>query len=88
MHPTVEALVLDLLEWVGDRARPYAEVIDAWRTSCPRLTVWEDAIDDGLVVQKREGRDLIVTVTERGEILLRAAGREICKPGAQAPARR
>ncbi len=45
----VEALILDLLEWVGAEPRPYAEVLDAWRTSCPRLPVWEDANDRGFV---------------------------------------
>jgi D-3-phosphoglycerate dehydrogenase / 2-oxoglutarate reductase len=39
----VDALVLDLLEWIGPGARPYAEVMEAWRTSCPRLPVWEEA---------------------------------------------
>jgi hypothetical protein len=37
MSDTVDALVLDLLEWIGPRPRPYGEVLDAWRTSCPRL---------------------------------------------------
>ena len=41
--PTVDALVLDLLDWIGPTPRPYAEVMDAWRTSCPRLPVWEEA---------------------------------------------
>jgi len=50
-----ESLVLDLLEWIGATPRPYAEVMNAWRTSCPRLTIWEDAVDAGLVlVQNRE----------------------------------
>jgi hypothetical protein len=40
---SVDTLVLDLLEWVGPSPRPYAEVLEAWRTSCPRLPVWEDA---------------------------------------------
>ena len=39
----VEPLILDLLEWIGPRSRPYAEVLEAWRTSCPRLPVWEEA---------------------------------------------
>ena len=43
MSDPVDALVLDLLEWIGPTARPYAEVIEAWRTSCPRLPVWEEA---------------------------------------------
>ena len=45
----VEALVLDLLEWIGPQPRAYSEVMDAWRTSCPRLPVWEDANDRGFV---------------------------------------
>jgi D-3-phosphoglycerate dehydrogenase len=46
----VEALILDLLEWVTKRERTYEEVMEAWRTSCPRLPVWEEANDRGLVV--------------------------------------
>jgi hypothetical protein len=45
----VENLILDLLEWLRLRDRSYEEVIDAWRTSCPKLPVWEDANDRGLV---------------------------------------
>jgi hypothetical protein len=46
---TQEALVLDLLTWLADGGRPYAEVMARWRTSCPRLSIWEDAIAMGLV---------------------------------------
>ena len=46
---TIENLILDLLEWVGRTERTYQETMDAWRTSCPRLPVWEDATDRGLV---------------------------------------
>jgi D-3-phosphoglycerate dehydrogenase len=45
----VDALILDLLEWIGKGARPYAEVIEAWRTSCPRLPVWEEANQRGFI---------------------------------------
>jgi hypothetical protein len=45
----MQALTLQLLEWVDERPRSYAETIDAWKSSCPRLTVWEDAVADGLV---------------------------------------
>jgi D-3-phosphoglycerate dehydrogenase / 2-oxoglutarate reductase len=48
----VEALILDLLEWVAKRERTYEEVMEAWRTSCPRLPVWEEANDRGLVVRE------------------------------------
>jgi D-3-phosphoglycerate dehydrogenase len=46
---TVDALVLDLLEWIGSSPRPYDEVMEAWRTSCPRLPVWETANERGFV---------------------------------------
>jgi len=41
----MESLILDLLEWLVKRDRSYEEVMDVWRTSCPRLPVWEDAND-------------------------------------------
>ena len=67
MTDPVEALVLDLLEWIGPHPRTYAEVIDAWRTSCPRLPVWEDAQDRGLVEQRhRPGGATLVCVTPLG----------------------
>ena len=49
MIDTVDNLILDLVEWVGQRERTYQETMDAWRTSCPRLPVWEDACDRGFV---------------------------------------
>lgn len=49
MNEIVESLMLDLVEWLERQPRSYAEAIDAWRTSCPRLTVWEDAVDGGLI---------------------------------------
>lgn len=45
----VENLILDLLEWLALRDRSYEEVMEAWRTSCPKLPVWEEANDRGLV---------------------------------------
>ena len=45
------ALVLDLIEWIAAAPRTYAETMDAWRTSCPRLPVWEDALDHGFVAR-------------------------------------
>src|SRR5438046_202028 len=56
MAPTsdpVDALILDLLEWIGPSGRPYREVIEAWRTSCPRLPVWEEANARGFIDQSR-----------------------------------
>jgi hypothetical protein len=65
-------LILDFLEWLTWDVRPYAEVMDMWRTSCPRLTVWEDAVDGGYVMRKREGSaGAVVEVTPLGRQLLR-----------------
>jgi hypothetical protein len=67
MPDPVDALILDLLEWIGPQPRAYAEVIDAWRTSCPRLPVWEEANDRGFVEsQHRDGLGIVVAVTPSG----------------------
>jgi hypothetical protein len=67
---TVEALVLDLLEWLARRERSYEETMEAWRTSCPRLPVWEDANDDGLVrVENRDGRSFVLVTPAGFELL-------------------
>jgi hypothetical protein len=64
---TVDTLILDLLEWIGPNPRPYAEVIDAWRTSCPRFPVWEDASDRGFIARHRApGRGALVSVSAAG----------------------
>ena len=71
MSDIIDPLVLDLVEWVAKEPRPYAEVIDAWRTSCPRLTVWEEACDRGLLVRKpTDGQGTMVVVTEPGRKFL------------------
>ena len=64
----VEDLVVDLLAWVGPGPRPYDEVLDAWRTSCPRLPVWEEANARGYVacrLDDRLGRVVVVTPAGR-----------------------
>jgi D-3-phosphoglycerate dehydrogenase len=49
MTDSLDDLVLDLLSWLGSGPRPYTEVLEAWRTSCPRLPVWEEANDRGFI---------------------------------------
>ena len=67
----VENLVLDLLEWIAKRREvAYEEVMDAWRTSCPRLPVWEDAIDRRLVTTECMDGRYIVKITSAGLALL------------------
>ena len=76
MTETTDPLVLDLVEWIAREPRLYSEVIATWRTSCPRLTIWEDAVDCGYVAREAvAGFGMIVTVTEDGEKLLRTHGR-------------
>jgi hypothetical protein len=67
MSDPVDALILDLLEWLGPQPRPYAEVLAVWRTSCPRLPVWEDANDRGLILRHYvPGRGAMVSVSTAG----------------------
>jgi hypothetical protein len=53
MEPTMpqepSLIMIQFLAWVADRPRNYAQTMDAWRSSCPRLSVWEDAVIEGLV---------------------------------------
>ena len=62
---TADAPTVQLLVWIAEQSRSYAETIEAWKTSCPRLAVWEDALADDLVR------------VDRGYVLLTAAGREL-----------
>ena len=66
----VEALILDLLEWLAARERSSEEVLEAWRTSCPKLPIWEDANDRGLVTREDRGGRCIVGVSPSGRALL------------------
>ncbi|MGA7963547.1 MAG: hypothetical protein WCA33_17795 [Candidatus Acidiferrales bacterium] len=66
----VDALILDLLEWLARRDRSYEEVMEAWRTSCPKLPVWEEANDRGLVAREDGGGRSIVRVSSLGRELL------------------
>ena len=67
MSDPIQALILDLLEWIDSGARTQAEVIDVWRTSCPRLPVWEEASERGFV-ERREpaGGATVVSLTALG----------------------
>ncbi len=66
----VSPSTLELLAWIGARERTYEATIDAWRTSCPRLSAWEDALADGLVEIVRG----TVVLTARGRSVLNGAG--------------
>ena len=70
MFDPVESLTLDLLEWLAGGERTYEEVMDAWRTSCPRFPVWENANQRRLVVKEHLNGRIIVRVTSSGLALL------------------
>ena len=69
MAETVDSLLLDLLEWIGANPRPYAETLEAWRTSCPRLPVWEEANDRGFIRRHRAlgAGGALVSVSKAGK---------------------
>jgi hypothetical protein len=64
-------LTIQFLEWLSDRPRTYGETMDAWRTSCPRLSIWEDALSAGFVrLGQGRFRERQVIITPRGRSLL------------------
>jgi hypothetical protein len=73
ISPT-EALTLQLVAWAGERPRTYGEAMEAWRTSCPRLPIWEDAVDARLIevlpAQGCRTFDRPIRVTSAGQALL------------------
>ena len=72
MADSPSLIMIQFLSWVADRPRSYPQTMEAWRTSCPRLSVWEDAVIDDLVRIGSDGARM-VTLTERGHGVLRNA---------------
>ena len=76
MSEPASLIMLQFLAWVADRPRTYPETMDAWRSTCPRLSVWEDAIIEGLVrIDNGNGRAMMLT----------PRGRKVLRNGAAAP---
>jgi hypothetical protein len=69
MSDSPSLIMVQFLSWVAERPRNYAQTMDAWRTSCPRLSVWEDAIIEKLVRLEDNGART-VTLTEGGHAVL------------------
>lgn len=73
---TTTPLILDMLEWLAETPRSYVDAMEAWRTSCPRLTVWEDAADQGLITRTLAATGVAtVEVTPLGVRRLAETGR-------------
>jgi hypothetical protein len=74
---TTTALTLELLAWIAARPRTYAEAMEAWRSTCPRHSIWDDARIEGLVVANGSG----VALTARGRAMLEGeATRDAASP--------
>jgi len=81
---SIDPLLLDLLEWVAREPHTYTELMEAWRSSCPRLTVWEDAVDRGLVTRRlTRGEGARIELTPLGRVALMQSGR--LKPNGASP---
>jgi hypothetical protein len=78
MHEPVDPLMVQFLAWVASRDRTYAEAMEAWQTTCPRHTVWEDALINGFVrVQTGASRcQSEVTLTVKGRTILDESSHE------------
>lgn len=70
MSAAVDALIRDLLDWLVREERSYDDVLEAWRTSCPRLPVWEDANARGFVSRETSHGQPVVKVTAKGRAFL------------------
>ena len=70
MADSVNLLMLELLTWIASRRRTYEEAMEAWRSTCPRHTVWEDALIDGLIQVGGVLHQSEVTLTARGRAIL------------------
>ena len=74
MSDRIDALLRQLLTWLAQKERPYVDVMEAWRTSCPQLPVWEEATDRGFVDRVRVDDRAVVRITSAGRMFLADAG--------------
>jgi len=66
--------VVELLDWISRRPRSYPETMEAWKTHCPRLSAWEDALAAGLVAVRQNGAG-------ESRVVLTSAGASARHPG-------
>lgn len=75
MSEPASRIMVQFLTWVADRPRTREQAVEAWH-SCPHISVWEDAVVDGLVHTENDGRRTI-KLTPRGAAILEKAKAEI-----------
>jgi hypothetical protein len=73
-NPSLDALTRDFLVWITSAPRTHADVMDVWRSSCPRITVWEDALIAGLVEVDGASMPQHIVITPAGRAMLNADG--------------
>ena len=74
----MNAPTLQLLSWIDERPRSYAETMEAWRSTCPRLSIWEYALGDDLVRLENGAGGLSacrVVLTAQGRAIVMQASR-------------
>ena len=71
-NKSVSLSIIEFLKWISLRPRTYGEAMESWRSTCPRLTIWEDALAEGYIqVESGTAMDQSkVTLTDRGRSLL------------------
>ena len=74
MSEPVTQLMQEFLIWVASRPRTYADAMEAWQSTCPRHTIWEDAVIDGFIQVKSNGtpHESEVTLTARGWAIIQS----------------
>jgi hypothetical protein len=78
MGDHLNSSMLEFLTWVANRRRTYDEAAEAWRSTCPRHTVWEDAFIEGYVRLETPSTGICeLTLTPEGRIALNRAAPEI-----------
>ncbi len=74
------ALTLEFLDYIAD-GRTYGETMEAWRSTCPRMPIWEDAVRQGLVRIENGGAmnasRIVLTALGTAHLGRAAAGRRI-----------
>jgi hypothetical protein len=69
MLEPLSALTLELRAWIARRPRTYAEAMEAWRSTCPRHSVWEDALIGGFIEVVDRGSSAVI-LTPLGKTVL------------------
>jgi len=84
MAESENLLMVQFLAWVADRPRNHADVMDAWRSTCPRMSIWEDAIIDGLVALDRDQSRNVRLTPAGAAMLARAAASAAIRTSSEA----